>query len=137
MNLQRRFKIDGNWNKIGRVAMSVGISLGLILFSAAVIFDTLGSFAEAHQKALIVKKEAEKVEELRLENLRKKQGLDYVISSNYVEKEARSKFNYMKNGEVVFVLPETADDQEINLEDLQSNTTTSSPLEEWLSLLLN
>jgi cell division protein FtsB len=136
MNLERIIKTKGNYSNIFKLMASVGISLGLVVFSGLVIFDTLESFTDAYTKSKIVKEQEKRVAELRLKNLTKRQSLDYVISNSYVEKEARERFNYVKPGEVVFLLPEQIEEEKEDEAQAQVDRN-KKPIEEWMEVLFN
>ena len=116
--------------------LSIGVSLVLVTFSIFVILDTIASVTEAYKKRNIVKGEEDKVEDLRLENLEKQQELSYVLSDEYVEHEARAQFSYLKNGEKLFVLPDSVGEGEVSgVSDTTVSKTHKTPLEEWIQLL--
>lgn len=123
-------------SQILRVVFSIGFSVALILFTGFVVLDTLESFSRAYEKAQIVADQYQKVGAMRLENLKKQQELGYVLSAEFVEDEARSKFNYLKNGEVIFVLPSSGDEI-TQVYESSSTKSQTKPIEDWLKLLFN
>lgn len=111
------------------------ISLSLVVFSLWVVVDILGNLEEAFEKGEIVTQQEEKVAQLRLQNLAKQQELEYVMDDTYVEKEARERFNYIKDGEVVFYLPETGEVAGVNDSNSEEIDDRVSPFEEWMQLI--
>lgn len=67
-----------------------------------------------------------KVEELRVKNKELKEKLEYVKSSEFVEKEARDRLNMAKEDEVIVVLPE-----ELETRDWRLETSSEEDLPNW------
>jgi cell division protein FtsB len=135
MNIQRIFRNAKTSGQFVKVILSIGLSVGLILFTGLVVLDTLNSFSSAYQKAMIVREQQGRVSDLRLENLRKQQELGYVLGKEFVEDEAREKFSYVKKGEVIFILPDSGEVVVKRDESDASKTTATRPIDDWVNLL--
>ena len=88
--------------------LSIALSLVFISLSGLLVVNSVKSVSTAYQRSLLLDQAEAEVNELRIRNLELLEKLDYVTSSSYVEAEARNRLLYTKDGEVLLVLPQTA-----------------------------
>jgi cell division protein FtsB len=94
------------------VFVSVLISLIFVTLSAVLAVNSVKSITTAYQRFLLLEQAKEEVSQLRMRNLELIQRREHILQEDYVEKEARDRLYYVKDGEVMVVLPETNDDLE-------------------------
>jgi cell division protein FtsB len=118
--------------------LSVFISLLFVGLSAVLVINSVKSVVSAYRRMLLLDQAKQEVGELRVQNLELKQEKEKILSEDYVEKEARDRLYYVKDGEVMVVLPETneelKDQQDVKgVEDIHESE--DSLREEWIKII--
>ena len=78
----------------------------LLGFSILMILSVYRSFKQMGQKISLLKQAEQEVRQLRLENLNLSLKVEQAGSIDTLEKEARDRLNYGKEGELIFVVEE-------------------------------
>lgn len=86
---------------------SILIQAFLIVASIFLIFNIGRSIQAALAKLDIADTAKGEVDELRLENITLLLNKDALESDDFIETAARDRLNYSKEGEIIFVIPET------------------------------
>ncbi len=111
-----------------------------IALSVYFISQTVRSISLTRQKLNIFDNAKSEVNELRYENVQLILTAERVVTEEYIEKEARNRLNYAKDGETLFVIPEELlEDTDLSyyintysfgyIEEVNSNLTN---LEYWI-----
>jgi cell division protein FtsB len=93
---------------------SILISFMFIGLSVVLIANSAKSIVGAYHRILLLDQAKQEVGELRVRNLELLQRKEEILSEEYVEKEARDRLYYVKDGEIMVVLPETSGAAEID-----------------------
>jgi cell division protein FtsB len=113
--------------------------LGLSMF---LLYNIVRSVQITTQKLEILKQAESEVDRLRIENVELILRKDTFQSDDYIETEARNRLNYSKNGEVLFVIPEsTIEVAQAELERIltgkgQVEEKSRSVFEEWYDFFI-
>jgi cell division protein FtsB len=122
----------GKFLKLVVAALFVGISALLFVNSSR-------SIMTAYNRSLLLQQAHEEVAELRLKNLELLEEKTLVLDDSYVEKEARDRVFYTRDGEKIVILPETGDESvlgESNSEDTEE-IDNGYGWQRWWNLLRN
>lgn len=101
------------------------ISASLLILGLYLIVSLSRNILSLIKKGEEIKRENLKLERLRQENIELKKGLEYVSSSEFIEKEAREKLGMGREGEQVVILPENV--EEIVLRQAQDEKEEELP----------
>ena len=82
------------------------LNLLLIALMLVFILSLLRSFRKVKKANQRILQEAEKVENLKIENQKLQEKIKEVQSDEYIEREIRDKLGLAKEGEIVVVMPE-------------------------------
>ena len=97
-------RANGNGNFIGKLL----VNLTIVIISSFLLYNVFKSIQISSAKLGILEQAEQEVDELRLRNLELLLKKIRVESEDYVETEARNRLNYARDGEIVFVIPESA-----------------------------
>lgn len=82
------------------------ISIGIMVLSAFLIFNSLRSIQIAREKIEILNQAKKEVGDLRLKNITLILQKETIETDDYTETDIRNRLNYSKKGEVMFVIPD-------------------------------
>jgi cell division protein FtsB len=110
LNVRNNIKSESsNVNpEIGNLFDSFFVKIILLAVTGFIFFSVYNSFNITFQKLEILKQAEREVEELRIKNLHLSIGMKDMSTDTYLEKEARDRLNFGKEGEIVFVLPKNS-----------------------------
>jgi len=83
------------------------LNLLVLIVGGLIIFNLSQNISRLWQKRGQVGEGKQRLEELKIENRKLKGELEYVQSPEFIEKEVREKLGWAKEGEEVWVLPES------------------------------
>jgi cell division protein FtsB len=109
------------------------ISLIIIALLLIVNFNLIQSIFSSSEKLSEVNKIEDRVKDLEDENKKLKATLEERDSNFYIEKEARNKLGFGKEGETTIVVSQNLLEQE----KVSKNLTGKSNFEKWLELITN
>jgi cell division protein FtsB len=136
----RRSRTTEKENFLNRVLDSRLGKIILLAVSILMILSVYRSFKQMGQKISLLKQAEQEVRELRLENLELSLEIEEAGGVDTLEREARDRLNYGKDGELVFVI----DDEliEVGKERVQAILNPKQELEdidilgEWLDFMV-
>lgn len=122
--------------------MSIAISFIFIGLSVVLIINSAKSITNAYHRMLLLRQAKTEVGDLRLRNLKLIEEREEILGEEYVEEEARDRLYYVKEGEVIVVLPQTAEEENFeNKEEVKGVEEVRDPKptvrEEWVEVLKN
>jgi len=94
----------------------VFLQMPLVFLSFFLIYNVIKSVDITVKKLGVLSQAESEVDELRLKNIELILEKERVESMDYIETEARDRLNYLKNGDIVFVIPD--DTLKVNLEEV-------------------
>lgn len=115
-----------------RKTLFLTISAILAVF---LIINLTRGVRETWQKGARIKEEQRRVDELKTQNQKLKDELEYAKSDDYLEKAAREKLNLAKPGETVVILPQEQLEKQVKAKKNIVNTN-SPKWQQWLSFLM-
>ena len=93
-------------NLVNRFLDSGIAQIAMIAVSILMLLSVYRSFNQMGQKISLLKQAEQEVNDLRLENLELSLRIEEAGTEESLEKEARDRLNYGKDGEVLFVIDE-------------------------------
>lgn len=96
-------------NPASSFAVSAVISISFFVLSGVLAINSVKSISMAYKRSELLGQAQGEVDSLRLKNLELMLEKEKIIGSDYVEEQARDRLNYVMEGEVMIVLPETGD----------------------------
>ncbi|MBN2100971.1 septum formation initiator family protein [Candidatus Dojkabacteria bacterium] len=104
--------------------------------SAVLVVNSVKSLRAAYNRMELLDQASGEVDELRVRNLELVSRKEEIIGDDYVEKEARDRLYYAKDGEIVAVLPDTADVQGVVSEDEDTVEDKDGEWKSWWQFLI-
>jgi cell division protein FtsB len=136
----RRTRATEKENFVNRILDSKLGQIILLAVSVLMLLSVYRSFKQMGQKISLLKQAEQEVRELRLENLDLSLKIEEAGGVDTLEREARDRLNYGKEGEIVFVV----DDElvEVGKERVQAILNPKqvsediNVLEEWIDFVI-
>ncbi|MBN1618522.1 septum formation initiator family protein [Candidatus Dojkabacteria bacterium] len=143
MAINRKQVVDINTNGLGSTVLSFFLSIFMIALSVLLVINSAKSIILAYRRSLLLEQARQEVYDLRLRNLELVSEKSNVMSEEYVETEARDRLSYAKDGEVIVVLPDTAqsdisvsqDEEYLIPNDESAEVKNSEGFTRWWSIL--
>lgn len=88
-------------------ALKMVVNLGFLVLSFFLFYNIFRSIQITGAKLEILNRAEKEVDSLRVENIRLILEKDTVQSPDYIETEARNRLNYSKDGEILFIIPDS------------------------------
>lgn len=137
-----RTKISSTKKKgLSSVFVSLLLSFVFVGLSCLLIVNSVKSVITAYRRVKLLDQAKEEVSDLRYRNLELLMQKEEIMGATYVEKEARDRLFYVKDGEVMVVVPESDEFNEVlNVADPRSNDEVQmddNSWVEWWDLLKN
>ncbi|MEA3357421.1 MAG: septum formation initiator family protein [Patescibacteria group bacterium] len=141
--MNRRFysnkhKANKEKKKRGPVVSFIGafICAGI---SILIIVNSVKSIITAYRRSLLLDQANEEVENLRVDNLELLQEKEEIMGVDFIEEQARDRLYYVKDGEVMVVIPEDGTSNEgLDVESAGSEAhKAESGWAVWWSVLVN
>jgi len=109
------------------VIVSLFLSVVFIGLSGMLIVNSLKSVITAYRRVQLLEQANEEVSDLRYRNLELLRQREEIMGATYVEKEARDRLFYVKDGEIMVVIPESDEISEgSDFADSQDNDDVES-----------
>lgn len=114
------------------------ISVVLLGLAGVMMVNSVRSIMTAYKRNQLLEQAKEDVYMLRKKNLELDQKREDVMGETYVESEARDRMYYSKDGEVVVVLPDTAEELIEEEQNSEGDIDDSKEgIERWWKLIKN
>ncbi len=113
------------------------VCLVLIGVSGLLFVNSARSIMTAYNRSLLLEQAEREVDSLRLENLELVETKEETMDESYVEGEARDRISYVKDGEVIVVLPETGEEIVLGEEDEINGEERLDGWHRWWDLMRN
>lgn len=123
-------------------ALSTLISVGIIILSAFLIFNSLRSIQISREKIGILNQAQNEVSSLRLKNITLILQKETIETDDYTETDIRNRLNYSKKGEYIFVIPDAIYQESLKkvnqiLAPAEKETVALKVWEQWYYLFIN
>ncbi len=96
-------------NPLGKGFSTIFLIAIFLALSGILIANSIKTISMANARNQLLKQAESEVDDLRLQNLVFQEQLGGVMSSQYVEREARNRLYYAKPGETIMVLPDSGE----------------------------
>lgn len=114
------------------------VAIVLIGISGLLFVNSARSVMTAYNRSLLLQQAEDEVNALRIENLKLTEKKDEMMEDSYVEEEARNRMIYVKDGEIVIVLPETGQESVLGEKEDDLNVyDNEGGWRRWWSLVKN
>lgn len=118
------------------------VNIAFLVISGFLIFNSVRTIQNSQEKLAILQRAENEVTALRLRNIELILEKEKIETIDYTETDIRNRFNYSKNNEILFVIPDEIMDisrkqVDIILKEEETKVDSKEVWEVWYDLIIN